>query len=217
MNLTNEQKLRIIEQCRQRYRRKITSRSISTNDDNITGKQTSIAQNDDFFSQLKDIVEQGDVDIDSDVRNELEQTIFQGKSVDSLSEKALNTIIWLLKNFFLPFFVSCIATAYMERADLIRDYFSNVSSSREIKSEIRKQTFGNDTKTLRVIIGNNLNLREGPAKKHTSFGTLHLGDVVEVIDNTDKSWIYVRVVLDDEVLTGWVFRRYTKKLNYLTK
>ncbi|MEZ8711011.1 SH3 domain-containing protein [Vibrio alginolyticus] len=164
---------------------------------------------------MKDIVDNGSINIDSDVKRELEQTIFQGKSADSLSDKALNTIIWLLKNFFLPLLVSCIATAYMEQSDFVRDFFSAFSTDREIKSEIRKQTFDNNKKNLRVIIGNNLNLREGPAQKNNSLGLLHLGDVIEVLDSTNRSWLYVRVVVDEEVLTGWIFRRYSKKLNYV--
>lgn len=211
LNLTNERKLQVIEQCRQRYLRKIRSGKHYKDND----EQTFEAQNDDLFSQLKDIVDQGKVEIDSDVREELDKTIFQGKSAANLSDKALDTILWLLKNFFLPFFVSCIATVYMEQSDFVRELFSKASTSREIKSEVRKQTFGNTQKNLRVIIGDNLNFREGPAKKHNTLGLLNIGDVVEVIDSTHNSWLYVRVVIDDEVLTGWIYRRYTKKLNYM--
>ncbi|MCS0334417.1 SH3 domain-containing protein [Vibrio diabolicus] len=103
----------------------------------------------------------------------------------------------------------------MEQSDFVRDFFSAFSTDREIKSEIRKQTFDNNKKNLRVIIGNNLNLREGPAQKNNSLGLLHLGDVIEVLDSTNRSWLYVRVVVDEEVLTGWIFRRYSKKLNYV--
>ncbi|MCS0094425.1 hypothetical protein NDJ26_21090 [Vibrio parahaemolyticus] len=43
-------------------------------------------------------------------------------------------------------------------------------------------------------------------------GRLPLGEVLETLDAEDRHWIYVRVELDGEIVTGWVYRRYTKRL-----
>ncbi|MCV5216226.1 SH3 domain-containing protein, partial [Escherichia coli] len=70
----------------------------------------------------------------------------------------------------------------------------------------------NSFQNYRIVIATKLNLREHPTTKSAVMGTLPLGDVLETLDAEDRHWLYVRVELDGEIVTGWVYRRYTKRL-----
>jgi hypothetical protein len=64
---------------------------------------------------------------------------------------------------------------------------------------------------LRFITGDNVRLREGPSTKSDILDELVLGQVVSILSK-DRNWIEVMYEYEDgEVLSGWVFTRYTSK------
>lgn len=64
---------------------------------------------------------------------------------------------------------------------------------------------------FRFIDGDRVNLRAGPSTKAEVLGDVLIhGQVVQVVDSSNRSWLLVRLV--DQEVEGWVFRRYTHKL-----
>ena len=67
---------------------------------------------------------------------------------------------------------------------------------------------------FRVVTANTLNVRTRPARKSSPIGVLHLGDVVQVVRSSRRSWTLVEWTPPDGEarIRGWVFSRYLKKL-----
>ncbi|ATH81274.1 SH3 domain-containing protein [Pseudomonas sp. KHPS1] len=65
---------------------------------------------------------------------------------------------------------------------------------------------------FRFIDSNGVNLRAAPSTKSEVLGErLTKGQIVQVIDSTNRSWLLVKLV--DQEIEGWVFRRYTHKFS----
>ncbi|WP_049643967.1 SH3 domain-containing protein [Candidatus Rhodobacter oscarellae] len=60
------------------------------------------------------------------------------------------------------------------------------------------------------ILGDALNVRVGPAKRHPSVARLRRGDVVEVVGRVNGGWVPIALEGSDQV--GWVFQRYIELL-----
>ncbi|WP_411292537.1 SH3 domain-containing protein [Vibrio parahaemolyticus] len=172
----------------------------------------SRGQSQDLFDKVKEHLDSKNLQLDFNVRHEIEVKVFQKNDLDNLSDKAIRALFKILEIIVLPFILSCLATLYMERSDKIRTVFHNLTSVKEVKQEIRNNTFDHSFQNYRIVIATELNLREHPTTKSEVMGALPLGDVLETLDAEDRHWIYVRVELDGEIVTGWVYRRYTKRL-----
>ncbi|HFQ4882228.1 SH3 domain-containing protein [Vibrio parahaemolyticus] len=175
-------------------------------------KMRSRGQTQDLFDKVKEHLDSNNLQLDFNIRHEIEVKVFQQNDLDSLSDKAIRALFKILEIIVLPFILSCLATLYMEQSDKIRTVFQGLTSTKEVKHEIRNNTFDNSFQNYRIVIATKLNLREHPTTKSAVMGTLPLGDVLETLDAEDRHWLYVRVELDGEIVTGWVYRRYTKRL-----
>ncbi|EGQ9926357.1 TPA: DUF1289 domain-containing protein [Vibrio parahaemolyticus] len=196
LSMTPAQQLHVIKLCRQRYMRKMRSRG----------------QTQDLFDKVKEHLDSSNSQLDFSIRHEIEVKVFQQNDLDSLSDKAIRALFKILEIIVLPFILSCLATIYMEQSDKIRTVFQGLTSAKEVKHEIRNNTFDHSFTNYRIVIATELNLREHPTTKSAVMGRLPLGEVLETLDAEDRHWIYVRVELDGEIVTGWVYRRYTKRL-----
>ncbi|EIP0123039.1 DUF1289 domain-containing protein [Vibrio alginolyticus] len=196
LSMTPAQQLHVIKLCSQRY----------------TSKMRSRGQTQDLFDKVKEHLDSNNLQLDFNIRHEIEVKVFQQNDLDNLSDKAIRALFKILEAIVLPFILSCLATLYMEQSDKIRTVFQGLTSTKEVKHEIRNNTFDNSFQNYRIVIATKLNLREHPTTKSTVMGTLPLGDVLETLDAEDRHWLYVRVELDGEIVTGWVYRRYTKRL-----
>ena len=67
-----------------------------------------------------------------------------------------------------------------------------------------------DLKSCRFITKNKLPVKSAPVKKSDTVTHLLLGDLVRVIDSSNKSWLYIQGETEGEVFQGWIYRRYTK-------
>lgn len=65
--------------------------------------------------------------------------------------------------------------------------------------------------SLRVITGNNVNVRTQPSIKSKAIDKLYLNDTVEVIEKK-KNWTKVSYEVGTAKIEGWIFTRYTKKV-----
>lgn len=62
---------------------------------------------------------------------------------------------------------------------------------------------------VRIVIGSGLNLRESPSISAKVILELPVGKLLDVLDRSNRTWLYVGVTIDGEYLEGWVSRRYT--------
>ncbi|NOQ81056.1 MAG: lipopolysaccharide transport periplasmic protein LptA [Methylophaga sp.] len=63
-----------------------------------------------------------------------------------------------------------------------------------------------------AITTTNLNVRTGPGTQYNKLGTFNVSDALIVLTE-QKDWLQVRGIIDDQVVIGWVFRRYVQYTN----
>ena len=89
---------------------------------------------------------------------------------------------------------------------------SNPTTIHEVRSFTRSNTSRLDyelLKNFRMTTADALNLRKTPKMSSEIITTLPIATIVEIIDKSDRSWLYVAVEIDGEIIEGWVSRRYT--------
>lgn len=98
-----------------------------------------------------------------------------------------------------------VVSSYLEESDLTkREEIKNIK-------DIPRYLDNVQVDGLRFITGDNVRLREGPSTKSDILDELVLGQVVSILSK-DRNWIEVMYEYEDgEVLSGWVFTRYTSK------
>jgi len=82
----------------------------------------------------------------------------------------------------------------------------------EIKSFVRTDSAQYEREVLsglRVVSGNNVNLRTNPSMKSDIILHLDVGTLIEVIDKSNRVWLLVEVSDGEDVIQGWIARRYT--------
>jgi hypothetical protein len=120
--------------------------------------------------------------------------------------------------FFIALMVTLMWTfgAMNQSFDLqknISERFTAAKDPAEARSLARHPPAGVDKEQLigfRVLIGDRVQLREGPGQKYLSTKQLPVGTLLQVLDSSEKSWLMVSVVENGEVYEGWVLRGYTK-------
>jgi len=93
-----------------------------------------------------------------------------------------------------------------------RNELKSVSTLTEIRSFTRTANMKFDRTALtgfRVTTANSLKLRKSPNMSAETIDYLPLGTLAEVIDRSNRSWLFVEVELDGELTQGWVSRKYT--------
>jgi hypothetical protein len=130
----------------------------------------------------------------------------------SLPPLAQVILFFLLLNVFLPIINSISANLLTPMVEhyLQDNNLTNREKVKEIKA-IPLYLNGVDTSGLRFITGNNVRLRAEPSTKSEILDELVLGQVVTILSK-DRNWIEVMYKYDDgEVMSGWVFTRYTAR------
>ena len=64
-------------------------------------------------------------------------------------------------------------------------------------------------KGYRIVFSEGLNFRDAPAMKSEIITILKSGTSLEVVDDSNRTWIQVAVIIDGEEELGWVSKRYT--------
>ncbi|MGQ4005173.1 SH3 domain-containing protein [Francisellaceae bacterium CB300] len=66
-------------------------------------------------------------------------------------------------------------------------------------------------KDYRITKVDSLNFRYKPSVKSDVITTLPLGTLTYVIDKSNRSWLFVEVDIDGDLIQGWISRRYTSR------
>ncbi|MEX6312712.1 SH3 domain-containing protein [Providencia manganoxydans] len=134
----------------------------------------------------------------------------------SLSPNLQNKIYYMTNNVILPLIISLLASYLYGQYQQAQQECAVLTSKIEVRQQARKMTSLYDEevlKRLRIINGHNVQLRTEPSMKSSVITLLNIGKVVRIVDKSDKVWLLVEIEEDDELIQGWVSRRYTQHFN----
>lgn len=117
----------------------------------------------------------------------------------------MTVLFFLLNNF----------NQFVEAQKNFSGFFSNAETPAAARLQARRLPNGVEREQLsgfRVLVGDNVQLREGPGRKYLAMESLKVGSLLRVLDSDGKAWIYVSVMVDGELIEGWIFRRYAKRI-----
>ena len=82
----------------------------------------------------------------------------------------------------------------------------------EVKKFARDASAQYDSKLLsnfRAVTGRNVNLRTRPSINSEVIMQLNVGNIVKILDKSDRSWLLVEFSDNGFIAQGWIARRYT--------
>ena len=148
-----------------------------------------------------------------EIDSELNDEVSSATDFNQLSEKSKRILSYIFHIYILPMlFLAlgvCISALY---GDELRMALESVSTSSEVRSFTRNAKIKFDRVALasfRVTTANSLKLRKSPNMSAETIDFLPLGTLVEVIERSNRSWLFVEVEMDGEFIQGWVSRKYT--------
>lgn len=142
-----------------------------------------------------DVLDESIIEIDSRITEE----IHSESDFNALSEKTKPTLLYIYHYYILPVLLSCLSAYIIANAVEAKRELESVSTPREIKKFTRASSPNFDRSSLkgfRVTTVKSLHFREGPSMKSEIITTLPIGSLVDVIDKSDRSWLFVEVEID---------------------
>jgi hypothetical protein len=146
-------------------------------------------------------------DIDEDINNELSGT----EDFELLPSSVQSKIFYYLKFAFLTICLNIMSNYIYDQRQLLAQSLSELMNITEVKSYVRKShsMYEKDIlKGFRVVAGNNVNLRTNPSMKSDIILRLNTGTLLEVLDKSNRTWLFVEIEDGDEVVQGWISRKY---------
>lgn len=148
------------------------------------------------------------------MENQLADELASCNDFDFLSDKAKQNILYIYHHYVLQIIIGIVVAISMFEYQKLRSDLDVTTSKSEVMSIARgsNEKFNREfLRAYRVVIGDNLRLRQEPGMKSNVIELLPIGSLVTIIDKTNKSWLYVEVEIDGEFERGWISRRYTKR------
>ena len=153
-----------------------------------------------------------DQDIDQSIQAEIQRELAGNRDYNRLSKRAQLSLSGIYHKYFLPIILSLLANIIWQEAQKVQISLQEKETPAKIKSYVRQPIPGvnkNLLKGYRVVTGSDVHLREDPNMKSDIITTLPRGQLLEVLDKSNRSWIFVKVEIEEEIFVGWVSRRYT--------
>ena len=152
-------------------------------------------------------------DFDQDTYLEIKRELSTSNDYNVLSHDGRKLLSYVYHVYLLPIFFACVIGPLMtSHNEFVRKELNNHNTTKEIKSYVRnppKDINTNLLKGFRVTIGSDVHLREAPTMKSKIIAKLPRGKLIEVLDKTNRSWLFVEVDIEGEAFVGWISRRYT--------
>ena len=161
-----------------------------------------------FAKVLPEYFDESIVEIDTEVRDELSSA----SDYESLSEKAKKALDYFFHHYLLPLILSVIAAYVVIQVEEAKKELQQVSTPAEVRKFVRTPSYTFDKTSLkgyRVTTAKMLNFRNEPSMNSEIIAELPIGTLVEVVEKSNRSWLYVETEVDGELEQGWVSRRYT--------
>ena len=157
-------------------------------------------------THLKEILDHIDNDqqiqIISDVNHMINSGIISQGHFTLLSESYKKALMYFINYIFVPFLISCFATYAMENREQIQTVLFKATTKNEVNSTLRSsqiilhQQF---LKDHRVVIVERLHLREFPNTNSDILEELRIGQLLKVIDKSQRSWLFVEVEINGNI------------------
>ena len=155
-----------------------------------------------------------DFGIDQDVELEIQRELEGSNDYNLLSDRTKTWIRSFLLQFFLPLVINLLSSFIVIHTQIQQTVLNEYKTSREVKSYMRKGIYGVDEELLRgyrVVTGSAVRLRRTPSMKSEIIALLPLGTLIEVLNESNRSWLLAEVDVEGKKVVGWISRRYTKK------
>ena len=156
--------------------------------------------------------EHPDFPIDQDIQLEIQRELERNKDYKALSERAQVLLSYVYHYYLLPILICMIVPIIMARFQRVQTELQENKTPAEIRSYVRKPFHGLNKELLkgyRVVTGSSVHLRKEPNMKSEIITKLPLGKLIEVRDKSNRSWLHVKVDIEEERFVGWISRRYT--------
>jgi hypothetical protein len=161
-------------------------------------------------------------DVTLEAQKEAEQEITKqiraGVGVELLSSSARQYLAWLL--FVMSLLMNFLALQNGARSELcflVPKVFPTMTSSsygkvvRAVMCDAAVPS--HEFVRFRIVKGEGVHLRTEPRMKSSLVAlSIQNLDLLEVLDDTNRDWLYVSVVNEKDV-TGWISRKYTHRLS----
>jgi len=149
---------------------------------------------------------------DEEITSELLAALRDASDFNLLSERAKAVLFHLYQSYLVPFVIGCLTTVYMTHLTAVQKEMKNAGTPTEVKVLARKGSQGINKDILkgyRVVTAPTLQFRAHPSMQSEIFMALPLGQLLEVLNDSKRAWLHVKVDIEGEILDGWVLRRYT--------
>ena len=156
-----------------------------------------------------DTSEYPDFDTDQSIQSEIQRELAGNKDYNGLSNRAKSFLLSIFLQIFINIVSSLIIIPYIQK---IQTDLQEKETLAEVRSYVRKPILKINKELLknhRIVIGSDVHFRKGPSMKSKVITKLSLGELVKVLDKSNRSWLYVEVDIEGEIFVGWVSRRYT--------
>lgn len=149
---------------------------------------------------------------DEEITNELLAALHKALDFNQLSDRAKAVLLHLYQYYLVPFFIGCLTTVYMTHLTAAQNAMQKAGTPTEVKALAKKGPHGINREMLkgyRVVTAPSLQFRVHPSMQSEILMALPLGQLLEVLNDSKRSWLHVKVEIEGEILDGWVLRRYT--------
>jgi len=180
---------------------------------NFNNLQTSINIDTDVADNLfyGSSVNDNNLPVDNDLLIEALESIQEEKDFKQLPDN-VKAIAFFIFNLVANALISMYVGMYWYEVQQMQTKLQQAESVIEVKRTMKEVGLSGHREFLkgyRVTTGTDIQLRDKPKMKSNVSFELPMGKMLNVLDKSNRSWLYVEVEIDDELVEGWVSRQYT--------
>ena len=143
---------------------------------------------------------------------DIAKEITDSRSFSELSEAAKKLVLYVITTILIPTLIMLYSVENSETNKILNNILAEIKTKNDV-AKIAKHPPVSKVylKDIRIVNTYHLNLRSAPAMKSIILETLSLGQRLTILDNSNRSWLYVLVEVEgsENTIEGWVSRRYT--------
>lgn len=151
---------------------------------------------------------------DSAASKEVVNAFLSNGNLKGLSHGALVYFLFLVLAAFAKDPIGNINKGFELQRNISR-LFTSVETPAAARAQARHLPPGankNELVGFRIVTGVDVHLMDEPSRQSGTVLKIRIGSLVQVLDSADRAWLYVSVVMDDELYEGWILRSYTKRI-----
>jgi len=153
--------------------------------------------------------------LENNLLSEVVETLNTSKEFQLLSDSSKTFLLYVYHKYILQVLLSLVASiiVVLNQDEIleIQEKFQAAESPAQVKKLMKSQPIISNSELLKGyrVTTDRLNLRAEPKMKSDVIVTLPIHTLINVIDKSKRSWLYVELEIEGELLEGWVARRHT--------